>query len=74
VLAQHFEQERLVVPPKLVDGHDLINIFGLSPGPKIGQLLEAMCEAQASGEIATREEALSYIRDRLYGIQANSKY
>jgi len=74
VLAQHFEQERLVVPPKLVDGHDLIKSFGMSPGPKIGQLLEAMCEAQASGEIATREEALSYIRDRLYGIQANSKY
>ena len=74
VLAQHFEQERLVVPAKLVDGHDLINIFGLSPGPKIGEVLEAVHEAQASGEVATREEALAYIRERLYGIQANSKY
>jgi len=74
VLAQHFEQERLVVPPKLVDGHDLIKSFGMSPGAKIGQLLEAVREAQASGEVTTREEALSYIRERLYGIQANSKY
>ena len=65
VLAQHFEQERLVVPPKLVDGHDIIRIFSLSPGPKIGKLLEAVREAQASGEVATREEALSYIRQRL---------
>jgi hypothetical protein len=65
VLTQHFEQEKLVIPPKLVDGHDLINIFGLNPGPKIGKLLEAVREAQASGEIATREEALSYIRERL---------
>jgi poly(A) polymerase len=63
VLAQHFEQERLIVPPKLISGHDLINTFGLNPGPKIGKLLEAVREAQASGEITTREEALSYIRE-----------
>jgi hypothetical protein len=65
ILAQHFEQERLVIPAKLVDGHDIINIFGLSPGPRIGQLLEAVREAQASGEVTNREEALAYLRDRL---------
>jgi len=65
VLAQHFQEEALVAPPKLVNGHDLINIFGMRPGPRIGQLLEAVREAQASGEVATREEALSYIRERL---------
>ncbi len=65
VLAQHFEQERRVVPPKLVSGHDIINIFGLSPGPRVGQALEAVREAQASGEVATREEAIDYIRDQL---------
>jgi len=65
VLAQRFEQEDLVIPPKLVDGHDLINIFGLGPGPKIGEILEAMHEAQATEELTTREEALSYIREHL---------
>jgi poly(A) polymerase len=65
VLAQHFEQERLVIPAKLVDGYDIMNIFGLSPGPRIGQLLEAVREAQASGEVTNREEALAYLRDRL---------
>jgi len=65
VLTQRFEQEALIVPPKLVDGHDLINIFGMSPGPKIGEFLEQVREAQASGELATREEALAYIRERL---------
>ena len=63
VLSQHFAQEKLIVPPKLISGHDLINTFGLNPGPKIGKLLEAVREAQASGEITTREEALSYIRE-----------
>jgi len=55
----------LVTPPKLVDGHDLINIFDMSPGPKIGQILEAAREAQASGELTTRQEALAYIRKHL---------
>ncbi len=65
ILSQRFQEESVVVPPKLVDGHDLINIFGMSPGPKIGELLEAVREAQASGELATREEALAYIRRQL---------
>jgi len=65
VLAQRFQEESLVVPPKLVDGHDLINIFGMSPGPEIGRILEAVREAEAAGELATREQALSYIRDSL---------
>ena len=65
VLAQHFQEESLVVPPKLVDGHDLIHIFGINPGPNMGKLLEAVREAQASGELTTKDEALSYIRERL---------
>jgi poly(A) polymerase len=65
LLTQRFEQQTLVVPPKLVDGHDLINIFGMKPGPRIGEFLEQVREVQASGELATREEAMDYIRERL---------
>ncbi len=65
VLEKHFEQQKLVEPTRLVDGNDLINIFGLSPGPAIGEILEAVREAQASGELNDREEALDYIRQRL---------
>lgn len=65
VLEKHFEQQKLVEPVRLVDGHDLIKIFGLSPGPALGEMLEAVREAQASGELANRQEALDYIRLRL---------
>jgi len=65
VLVQRFQEESLVTPPKLVDGHDLMNIFGLSPGPRIGNLLEALREAQAIGRVASREEALSFINSLL---------
>jgi poly(A) polymerase len=61
----HFEEEGLSVPPKLVDGHDLIETFGLSPGPRVGELLEAVREAQAAGEVTTRQEALHYIKSVL---------
>jgi len=65
VLNQYYEQQKQVRPVKLVDGHDLINIFGLSPGPGLGELLEAVREAQAVGEVNSREEALEYVRENL---------
>ncbi len=33
--------------------------FKLPPGPAVGMLLDAIREAQATGQIATRQEALS---------------
>jgi len=65
VLEERFREQSIVIPLKLIDGHDLIDILGLSPGPTIGGLLEAVREAQAAGEVVTREEALSYVRKRL---------
>lgn len=61
VLAQQGQEESITHPPKLVDGHDLIRIFGLSPGPGIGEILESVREAQASGEVSTRQEALQLV-------------
>jgi poly(A) polymerase len=65
VIARHAEQEELVRPVRLLSGHDLINVFNMKPGPRMGELLEAVREAQASGEVTTREEALALVRERL---------
>jgi hypothetical protein len=72
VLSQHFQEESITHPLKLVDGHDLISIFGLRPGPRIGEALEAVREAQALEEVTNREEALSFI-DRLLTSPPSSK-
>jgi hypothetical protein len=64
VLDRNTEEEK-TPPPKLVDGHDLIDIFDLSPGPRFAKILEAVREARAVGEISTREEALDYIKNSL---------
>ena len=63
VLSQHFEQASIVRSPRLVDGHDLIDLLAMKPGPEIGEILEAVREAQAAGELSSREDALSFIRD-----------
>jgi hypothetical protein len=54
-----------VKPPPLLDGYDLLGEFGLEPGPQIGELLEVVREAQVSGEVSTRQEALALVRQRL---------
>ena len=46
-------------PPGLVNGHDLMDALHISPGPQVGALLEALREAEAVGEIASREDALA---------------
>jgi poly(A) polymerase len=51
-----------IAPPALINGNDLIKAFGISSGPKLGELLEAVREAQATGKVCTRMEALELVR------------
>jgi putative nucleotidyltransferase with HDIG domain len=66
LLEAYFEKPAEAVrPPALVSGHDLIEQFGLESGPRLGQLLEALREAQATGEAPDREAALAFVRKKL---------
>ncbi len=66
LLEAYWEQpEQSVSPPPLVSGKDLLDQFGLSPGPQIGSLLEQVREAQAMGEIQDRQGALEFVRQAL---------
>jgi poly(A) polymerase len=51
-----------VNPPILLNGYDLQNELGLTPGPKIGELLANIREAQAEGKIQTRDQAMEMAR------------
>ena len=57
--------EEVVRPVPLVNGNDLMEALSLKQGPILGQLLEALREAQAAGQVQTREEALAYAHQRL---------
>jgi poly(A) polymerase len=50
-----------IIPPPLVRGDDLI-AMGLKPGPKFGEILEAVETEQLEGGLNTREEALEWVK------------
>ena len=49
----------------LIDGDDIMRTFCLAPGPTVGHLLELAREAQATGEISSRDEAVHLLRSSL---------
>lgn len=51
-----------ICPPSLVNGDDLKSELDLDAGPIIGHLLSVIREAQAMGEVSTKEEALEFAR------------
>ncbi len=65
LLSCYFGAPEVVRPSKLVDGHHIMERFGLGPGPLIGQLLTRVREAQAQGEVRSQEEALALIAKEL---------
>jgi tRNA nucleotidyltransferase/poly(A) polymerase len=49
----------------LVRGDDLARELGIAPGPRLGELLEAIAEAAFAGEVTGRDEAVAYARQLL---------
>lgn len=65
LLKAYFEKPaEIIAPPALLNGHDLLAL-GLRPGPQIGRILESLREAQAAGEIVTREAADNFVATML---------
>ena len=56
-------QEEEVSSPRLVDGYEVMDALGLKPGPMLGKVLNMVEEAQATGEIGSRKEALALARE-----------
>lgn len=58
----HTEQ---VAPALFLNGDDIQHIFGVSPGPQIGRLLEALREAQAEGIVQDLPGAEAFIAQQV---------
>ena len=61
LLVRSKEEEGIVDPPRLLTGRDIMTELGVSEGPVIGRLLEALREAQAAGEVADVDGALEFV-------------
>jgi putative nucleotidyltransferase with HDIG domain len=53
------QRDQVVEPRPLLNGNDLMSTLLIKAGPLVGQILSALAEAQAAGEISTREEAIA---------------
>ena len=61
LLHDYFDRmAEVVAPAALVDGNDIMTALELPPGRLVGQLLLAIAEAQAAGEVHSAQEALDY--------------
>jgi poly(A) polymerase len=63
IIDEQERQSEAVQPSRLVDGNDLMRTLGIQRGPVIGRLLDTILEAQASGQVVTREEALELAKE-----------
>ena len=65
IITRYYEQKKEKPAPRLVDGHILMKHLGIEPGPIIGRLLSIVAEAQAMGEITTKQQAIALAKDKL---------
>ena len=52
---------REAAQPPLVRGEDVMAALGVAPGPAVGKALRRVREAQALGQVGTRDEALAWL-------------
>lgn len=71
MLQAWFARPDLSRPQSLLSGRDLMSTLHIGQGPQVGRLLAALQEAQAVGEVATREDALALARDIFH--ESNNK-
>jgi poly(A) polymerase len=63
LMEAYYEQyDEVVAPTPLVDGDTLIKELKLEPGPRLGEILAALREAQAAGELEDKKAALKLAR------------
>lgn len=55
-------RETLKPLPKLLSGNDVMDILNIKPSRKLGEIMEALHEAQISGDVITREHAVDFVK------------
>lgn len=56
-------RETLEPLPKLLSGNDVMEILNIKPSRQLGEIMEALHEAQISGDVITREHAVEFVKN-----------
>ncbi|MBQ4493574.1 MAG: CCA tRNA nucleotidyltransferase [Elusimicrobiaceae bacterium] len=70
LISKYFtEKQKIVLPPKLLDGKQVMQILNIEPSPLVGSILEKLTLAQVEGKISDGKTAenwlLKYIKPTL---------
>ena len=71
LLETYWESPEQIDPNVFLDGNQIMTMFDLQPGPQIGELLEALREAQAIGEVQSQDQAVHFISEALAEAKAD---
>ncbi|PWH19011.1 MAG: hypothetical protein DDG59_04365 [Anaerolineae bacterium] len=67
------EKQTKISPSPLLNGNEVMQRFGLKPGPLIGKVLEGVREAQAAGEVQSKTDALRLAEQIIHAEQLESQ-
>ena len=57
------KRETLKPLPKLLDGIEIMQIKGIKQSPELGKIINELKEAQISGDILSKEDAIEFIKN-----------
>jgi tRNA nucleotidyltransferase/poly(A) polymerase len=58
--------DKLAPLPKLLNGNDVMQILNIKQGPILGKILSALKEAQADGDVNSKDEAIEFVKKYQY--------
>ena len=60
-----FEYKDMKPLEKLLDGREIMEILQIKQSPKLGKIINALKEAQVSGEVNTKAEAIEFVKNTM---------
>ncbi len=56
-------RETLKPLPKLLDGNEVMKILNIKPSRRLGEIMDALHEAQISGDVVTKDHAIEFVKN-----------
>jgi len=65
LMNRYFRNKKILHPPRIITGFDIMKNFNLKPSPLVGQLLQIVQDHQFEGKINTKDQALDLLDQQL---------
>jgi tRNA nucleotidyltransferase/poly(A) polymerase len=62
--ADHWAEVHAGIPSPLLNGDEIAEAAGITPGPQLGELVKALAQEQAASTVTTVDEAREFVRAR----------